>query len=106
MEPRDYGPFPYIPITQRPKLTWPGGTQPLNSDLCDHHPQMIEAAVKAGWEFMGHNNTNSVWLDTLGPEAERTVIKTTMARIAAATGKRPVGWLGAGLAETWHTLDY
>ena len=22
------------------------------------------------------------------------------------TGKKPVGWLGAGLAETWHTLDF
>jgi peptidoglycan/xylan/chitin deacetylase (PgdA/CDA1 family) len=24
----------------------------------------------------------------------------------AASGTRPVGWLGAGLAETWNTLDY
>ena len=23
-----------------------------------------------------------------------------------ASGNRPVGWLGAGLAETWNTLDY
>ena len=22
------------------------------------------------------------------------------------TGRKPVGWLGAGLAETWHTRDY
>jgi peptidoglycan/xylan/chitin deacetylase (PgdA/CDA1 family) len=26
--------------------------------------------------------------------------------IEAASGTRPVGWLGAGLAETWNTLDY
>jgi hypothetical protein len=22
------------------------------------------------------------------------------------TGKKPLGWLGSGLAETWHTLDF
>ena len=27
-------------------------------------------------------------------------------RIAKASGKRPVGWLGSGLQETWNTLDY
>jgi allantoinase len=25
MTPRRYGPLPYVPITRRPKLTWPGG---------------------------------------------------------------------------------
>ena len=25
MEPRAYGPFPYLPITERPELKWPGG---------------------------------------------------------------------------------
>jgi peptidoglycan/xylan/chitin deacetylase (PgdA/CDA1 family) len=29
-----------------------------------------------------------------------------MSRIEEATGKRPVGWLGAGLQETWNSLDY
>ena len=27
MEPRDYGPFPYVPIMDRPKLEWPGGAR-------------------------------------------------------------------------------
>jgi hypothetical protein len=27
MEPRDYGPFPYTPIKDRPKLEWPGGAR-------------------------------------------------------------------------------
>jgi allantoinase len=22
------------------------------------------------------------------------------------TRRKPMGWLGAGLAETWHTLDF
>ena len=27
MEPRSYGPFPYTPITRRPKITWPNGAK-------------------------------------------------------------------------------
>ena len=27
MEKRGYGPFPYSPITERPKLSWPGGAR-------------------------------------------------------------------------------
>ena len=27
-------------------------------------------------------------------------------RIEKSTGKRPRGWLGSGLQETWNTLDY
>lgn len=28
-------------------------TATTNTDICDHHPQIIEDAVKLGWEFMG-----------------------------------------------------
>ena len=28
MTPRRYGPLAYVPITRRPKLTWPGGATP------------------------------------------------------------------------------
>jgi hypothetical protein len=27
MTPRRYGPLPYVPITRRPKLTWPDGAR-------------------------------------------------------------------------------
>jgi len=27
MQPRDYGPFPYVPINERPKLEWPDGAR-------------------------------------------------------------------------------
>lgn len=30
----------------------------------------------------------------------------TLDRIEKAIGKRPRGWLGSGLIETWNTLDY
>src|SRR5690349_11638657 len=136
MQPRRYGPFPYVPITQRPRWTLPGGarlalwvipnieffglddpmpgnhnerisrerakipavrawaqreygnrvgiwrvmdvldrhgirgTVALNSDICDHQPQIVEAAMARGWEMMGHNQTNAVRLNEMPPDRE------------------------------------
>lgn len=164
----DYGPFPYLPIKGRPKLTFPGGARvavwvipnieffpltqglsghpnepkgaaptvrpwaqrdygnrvgiwrimdvlskldirasaTLNADICVHHPQIVEAGAELGWEFLGHNETNSKRLTEMDPDAERRSIETCVRRISELAGRRPVGWLGSGLAETWHTLDF
>lgn len=82
------------------------GTVALNADLCDHHPQIIEKALALGWEFMGHNESNTRRLNEIAPEDERRTILATLDRIQAATSVRPSGWLGSGLQETWHSLDY
>jgi peptidoglycan/xylan/chitin deacetylase (PgdA/CDA1 family) len=81
-------------------------TAALNSDTCDLYPEIIEDAVALGWEIMGHNESNTRRLNTVAPEKERGLIKATLDRIAKATGKRPEGWLSAGMQETWNTLDH
>jgi peptidoglycan/xylan/chitin deacetylase (PgdA/CDA1 family) len=81
-------------------------TASLNADLCDHHPQIVEDAVKLGWEFMAHNRTNSVWLNAVPPGEERELIRYCTERVQRATGKKPAGWLSSGLTETWDTLDH
>lgn len=81
-------------------------TVALNSDVCDYHPEIIEDCMKLGWEFMGHNRTNVERLNEVPPEKERELIGHCLERIARATGRRPVGWLGSGLQETWNTLDH
>jgi allantoinase len=169
MEPRDYGPFPYVPINNRPVLKWPNGARlavwiipnieffpltvgipgtpydtrvppapsvrawaqrdygnrvgiwrimevlekhkvraspTMNSDICDHHPQIVRACVELGWEILGHNETNSRWLNQMEADEEKPSIARTLSKIAALSGRKPTGWLGAGLAETWNTLDY
>jgi len=78
----------------------------LNADLCDHHPQIVEDAIKLGWEFLGHNATNAVWLNAIPPEEEREFIRTCTERVRRATGRRPLGWLSSAMAETWNTLDH
>jgi peptidoglycan/xylan/chitin deacetylase (PgdA/CDA1 family) len=81
-------------------------TAALNSDVCDYHPRIIEEAMKRGWEFMAHNQSNSRPLNQLPPGAEGGEIAGAFARIEQATATRPRGWLSGGLIETWDTLDH
>lgn len=78
----------------------------LNSELCDHHPEIIDEAMRLGWELMGHGQTNALRINEMAPQVEREAIFAAIDRIERACGVRPVGWLGPGLAETWHTLDH
>ncbi len=78
----------------------------LNSEVCDHHPEIIEEAVRLGWELMGHGQTNALRINEMNPEQERAAIFDAVDRIEKASGTRPTGWLGPGLAETWHTLEH
>src|SRR5262245_18887418 len=77
----------------------------LNSAVCEAHPKAVEEMKKRGWVFMGHGTTNRESLARLELDKEREVIQTVLMTIEQATGKRPRGWLGAGLAETYNTLD-
>jgi allantoinase len=168
MKPSTYGPFPYSPIIQRPRLTWPNGahvalwvmpnieffslqekvpagsggtgtpvpdvpswaardygnrvgifrmmqvmdrygvrgTVALNSEVCVHHPVIIEEGNKRNWEWAGHNESNTRRLNEVPAEEEPKLIQRALATIEKASGTRPVGWLGSGLQETWNTLDY
>ena len=81
------------------------GTVALNSNLCAQHPEIIEEGQRRNWEWMGHNETNTKRLNEVPPEDERRIIHDSLAAIERATGKRPAGWLGSGLQETWNTLD-
>ncbi len=80
-------------------------TVALNSMVCDVFPKAVEEMKKRSWEFMGHGMTNSWNLANIPAGEEREVIQTTLRTIQRATGKRPRGWLGPGLTETFNTLD-
>ena len=80
-------------------------TVALNSAVAEAHPKALEEMKKRGWEFMGHGITNSENLAGLNIEKEKELIQTVLKTIEQATGQRPRGWLGSGLAETYNTLD-
>jgi allantoinase len=103
---RDYGNrvgvFRLMEVLDRYRVR---ATVALNSDICVHHPEIIEEGEKRGWEWMGHNQSNSRRLNEVPAKEEPKIIHDTLDTIARTSGKRPVGWLGAGLQETWSTLD-
>lgn len=80
-------------------------TAALNSEVCEHYPQIIAAGNRLGWEWMAHGPSNSMLLTGLPEDAERHIIDGVLARIAHATGRKSRGWLGPALTETEHTLD-
>jgi len=104
---RDYGNrvgvFRLMEVLDRYKIR---ATVALNSDICVHHPEIIEEGNKRSWEWMGHNQSNSRRLNEIPPEEEPAVIRATLDTIESVAGVRPRGWLGSGLQETWSTLDH
>ncbi|HEY3920003.1 MAG TPA: polysaccharide deacetylase family protein [Stellaceae bacterium] len=103
---RDYGNrvgvFRFMDVLDRYGIR---ATVALNSDVCIHHPVIIAEGNKRQWEWMGHNKTNTTRLIDLAEGDEPKVIKEALDTIARVAGKRPKGWLGSGLQETWNTLD-
>ncbi|MBV8534351.1 MAG: polysaccharide deacetylase, partial [Alphaproteobacteria bacterium] len=82
------------------------GTVALNSNLCEQHPIILEEGNKRGWEWMGHNESNTRRLNEAPPGEEAAIIARTFATITRSTGAPPKGWLSSGLQETWDTLDH
>ncbi len=74
----------------------------INGSALAAYPAIVEAAKERDWEFMGHGFTQR---NMQKVENEREDIRKTADVIAKATGKRPRGWLGPGLTETWETPD-
>ena len=103
---RDYGNrvgvFRLMEVLERHGIR---ATVALNSDLCAQHPAIIEEGNKRRWEWMGHNESNTRRLNEVPPSEEAGIIHRALATIEKAAGKRPVGWLGSGLQETWNTVD-
>src|SRR6195256_4069609 len=78
------------------------GVLPINGSALAAYPPIVEAAMARNWEFMGHGFTQR---NMQKVENESEDIRKTADVIAKATGKRPRGWLGPGLTETWETPD-
>ena len=78
------------------------GTLSINAKVVESYPRVAEAAKERGWEFMGHSYVQ-------GPihklEDQRAVIHQSLDLLQRFTGKRPVGWLGPGLTQTYETPE-
>jgi peptidoglycan/xylan/chitin deacetylase (PgdA/CDA1 family) len=74
----------------------------INGSAIQTYQPIARAALERGWEFIGHGfgqkNMQKV------PDERADIAKTTEV-IRNFTGKKPRGWLGPGLTETWDTPD-
>ncbi len=77
----------------------------LNADVCREYPRIIEEGNKRNWEWMGHGHNNSQLLNGLEEDAERALIDEVLSATEQATGRKPKGWLGPYLSETYNTPD-
>jgi allantoinase len=77
-------------------------TLSINAKVVESYPRVAAAARERGWEFMGHSLVQ-------GPihqlEDQRATIHRSLDLLQRFTGKRPLGWLGPGLTETYETPD-
>ena len=78
-------------------------TTSINAAVCHSYPRVAGAMLDAGWEFMGHGIRQGAM--HLLPD-QRAAIREAVDILTKFTGKKPKGWLGPGLTETWETLDY
>ncbi len=85
-------------LTQR-KLK---ATFAVNGSCCTQYAPVCQAALDAGWDFMGHGFMQRPMHKV---EDQRAAIADTIKAITGFTGKPPRGWESPGLTETLETAD-
>ncbi len=77
-------------------------TLSANARICVDYERVAAEARDAGWEFMGHAYEQ---MPIHKVEDQRGMIFKSMDTMEKFTGKRPVGWLGPGLTQTFETPE-
>ena len=75
----------------------------LNSEVVHRYPQIIDAGRDRNWAWLAHGKTNSMLQTGMAANEERAFLTDVVETIENATGRRPRGWLGPGLTETFQT---
>ncbi len=77
-------------------------TLSINARVCEDYPRVAEQAKRDGWEFMGHAYDQ---MPIHKQDDQAGMINRSMDILEKFTGKRPVGWLGPGLTQTYETPE-
>jgi allantoinase len=75
----------------------------LNADVAERYPQIVAAGRERAWTWLAHGRNNSTLTHGLSESEERAELTAIVETIERATGRRPQGWLGPGLTETYNT---
>lgn len=77
-------------------------TVSMNATVVDAYPRVAEAALEAGWEFMGHSYVQKPMYLV---DDEREAIHKTVDKLKKYCGYKPRGWMGPGLTQTDQTPE-
>lgn len=75
----------------------------LNSSVCSRYPQIMRAGMERNWAWVAHGRDNSTFQAGMTREEERAYLTEIVDTIEDVTGRRPQGWLGPALTETFET---
>lgn len=74
----------------------------LNARVCEDYRPVAAACLDRGWELNAHSYDQIAMHKVNDQDA---TIKKSMDIIEKFSGKRPRGWFGPGLTQTYETLD-
>ena len=77
-------------------------TVSLNASICNNYPEIVQRSLDTNWEMLAHSFIQRV---INKEQDERKTIQQSIKTIESFTGKKVRGWMGPGLAETFHTPD-
>ncbi len=97
---RNYAEYDDSELYERLKIQ---PTLSINSRVCLDYPRLAQACKDASWEFMAHG---FVQVLIHNEKDQAAMIERAISTIERFMGKRPVGWLGPGLTQTYETPDY
>jgi allantoinase len=80
-------------------------TVSLNVAVLDHYPQVAEAMVERGWEFMSHGLYNTRYLTGLDEPSEREFLELCNQVLERRVGRRFAGMLGPNITGNTWTPD-
>ncbi len=77
----------------------------VNSEIYNYCPEVMDAFRKRGDEVVGHGRTNSERQSALARADENALIEDVAAAIEKFELRRPRGWLGPWISESFDTPD-
>lgn len=72
-----------------------------NSDVLERYPQIV--AADSGWDWVAHGVTNARLHTGMDREQEAAVLDRILGVFDETVGRRPRGWLGPAMTETFET---
>lgn len=77
-----------------------------NAAVAERCPELIKAVQAGGHEIIAHStDMNGTIASSMPEDDERALVAESLARLEAATGAKPKGWLSIARSQSWRTLD-